>query len=277
MRFGSTNERTMADAEDAPPVIEDPTSPAMPNVESLADVQGLTAEDIGDMPGAGEGMMEPIAMPARDDATGDGTGAPNAQPESPPPGDVGRPGPEAAVPPVESGYIRLRLRVEGGNVSVVGVRSIPGPLTTERTLQGELVYEVSRALESLATGTVPDVGVMRSFPATEGLPEQRVHHITETPSFEFNVRLPRDRLSRDTMPTTEIAIYRVKGGVLPRRLTEQPLSVQLDRELREVARLRGIDVGVLPGDVREQLDQAMPLSAEESAAEQPPDTAPPSQ
>src|SRR3990170_3390856 len=47
---------------------------------------------------------------------------------------------EAAVAKEPAGYVRLRLRVKDGELSVLGAKAVEGPLV-ESKLQGQLAYE----------------------------------------------------------------------------------------------------------------------------------------
>lgn len=156
----------------------------------------------------------------------------------------------------EEKYIRLQLHVENGEISVIGARSVPGPLISEERLQGEIVYEVSTGQKLLAAGSLPTLGEARGLPHPEGTPEQQMHHITELSSDEFTVRIPQEELSLELLPDLQITVYRAKAGAPDQFLTSQPLSFQFGERLREVARLQGIHLAGLPEGVQRELRQA---------------------
>jgi hypothetical protein len=142
-------------------------------------------------------------------------------------------------------YIRLRVRVDQGHMTVVDSREVEGPLAEPTMLHGSYAYEVTLGPRRIHAESIPDLGVSRSFPNPQGPPEQQGHHITEHASYEFNVRIPRTELSAATLSEAEIVLYRVKEPGQTPPLAVGSLSANLDRELREVARLRGIPSEVL--------------------------------
>ncbi len=170
--------------------------------------------------------------------------------------EVGGPGTEqvgrkpVAGPPDK--YVRLRLRVENGQMSVVDSHEVEGTLIEPHTIHGNFAYEVIREQRRLYGDSIPDLGVTRSFSDPEGALEQRGHHITELSSYEFNARVPAKELGRAALSKIEIALYRVKERAPEKPLGIAPLSVQFERELREVARLKGIPADKLPPSIQKQ-------------------------
>jgi hypothetical protein len=158
------------------------------------------------------------------------------------------------------GYVRLRVRVtEGGRLTVVGAKAVEGELV-EPKLQGAMAYEASVGGKRVAAGGIPDVGEQRSFPDPKAkLPEMKGHHIVELPSYEVNVRVPRAAVKASELPKLELALFRIKED-LPEEAAaiaaEAPLADQFQRELREVARLKGIKPDKLAKPVADQLKKA---------------------
>src|SRR5215216_595241 len=99
-----------------------------------------------------------------------------------------------------------------------------------------MVYEVTVGGERVASASVPDAGVNRSFPPREPVAGQDGHFFAPTP--DILVRVPSDSVSLRALPRVEIALYRVKEGPLPRTEDAEPLGQRFSRELREVSRLR---------------------------------------
>ena len=151
-------------------------------------------------------------------------------------------------------YLRLRLRVENSEISVVEAHKVDGPLIMPDTIDGNLAYEVTVGSNRIAAGSITDVGVNRSFPNPQGVSGQEGHFFVELPSYEFNVRIPRDDLSPSTLPKAEVAIYRVKAP-LNQSISDKPLRSQFSSELREVARLKGIPVKKLPKRSQSEINQ----------------------
>jgi hypothetical protein len=155
------------------------------------------------------------------------------------------------------GYVRLRLRVEDGELTVVGAKAVEGPFVERNKLFGDLAYEVTLAGKRVSAEAVPDVGVMRSFPHPEGTPEQQGHFIAPATSYEINVRVPKAQVSMAALPRLEIALYRIKEEVPSDRVGAAPLGEQLGRELREVARVKGIRPERLAEPVQAELRAAL--------------------
>lgn len=154
-------------------------------------------------------------------------------------------------------YIRLRLRIEKGKLSVIGVRAVEGSLTVEKRLQGEVLYEVNSGQTLIAAGSLPTLGEVRGLPYPEGLPEQQMHHITELSIAEFTVRIPQQDISLASLPDLQITVYRAKGGAPGQELTAEPLRMQFGEQLRKVAQLQGIQLETLPKTVQGELQQAL--------------------
>lgn len=155
-------------------------------------------------------------------------------------------------------YLRMRMRVEKGEMSVVDVREVEGPLSMPDNLPSGFVYEVTLGAKRVAVGSVPDLGEWRSYPSPSGPPELRVHHITDLPEAEFMMRIPREELSLSALPKTEVALYQVKEPAgdrpIPRGLA---LEAEFTNEIREVARLKGIMVNTLPKGAQKEIRRAL--------------------
>ena len=154
-------------------------------------------------------------------------------------------------------YVRMRVRVRGDEVEVVGAWSVEGPLVAQEKLHAGLAYEVAVGESQVATGSIPDVGVRRSFPPPEPDGEMKGHHIEEVPSYEFPVRIPQPDLPVRSLPKLRITVYRIKGEVPAESLSGAPLERQFAEELRPVAELKGLRLKDLPDDVQEQLKKAL--------------------
>jgi hypothetical protein len=76
-------------------------------------------------------------------------------------------------------------------------------------------------------------------------------------TFEFNVRVASDVLSQAALPQTEIALYQVKADTPPHPMNAQVLSAQFSQNLREVARMKGIDTESLPAQAKATLKKAL--------------------
>lgn len=154
-------------------------------------------------------------------------------------------------------YLRMRVRVRGDQVEVVGAWSVDGPLVSPEKLHAGLAYEVAVGDKQVAMGSIPDAGVRRSFPPPEPGGEMKGHHIEELPSYEFPVRIPQQDVSARSFPMMRITVYRIKGEVPEEPVSGAPLARQYAETLRPVAELKGIRLKDLPDDVQEQLKKAL--------------------
>lgn len=149
------------------------------------------------------------------------------------------------------GYVRLRVHVEDGEMSIIDSHLVDSELAMPATIHGEHAYEVALGDRLLHADTIPDLGIVRGFAHPQGTPEQQRHHTYRETSYDFDVRVPASELTPQALPNIEIALYRTKDRAPTRRLTETaPLGVQFERELREVARLSGIPGDALPSSLR---------------------------
>lgn len=151
-------------------------------------------------------------------------------------------------------YLRLRLRVEDREISVVEAHKVDGPLTMPDMIDGNLVYEVTLGSNRIAAGSITDVGVNRSFPNPQGVPGQEGHYFVELPIYEFNVRIPKENISPSALPKAEISVYRTKG-MISQAAGDKPLRSQFGSELREVARLKGIPVKKLTKPIQTEINR----------------------
>jgi hypothetical protein len=162
-----------------------------------------------------------------------------------------------AQEPKKEGYVRLRLRVADGTVSVVGATAVPGPLVERERIHGALAYEVTLGTKRVAAGSVPDVGERRSFPSPDGPPEQQGHFISTVPVYDVNVRVPASEVTMASLPRLDIRLYRVKDEIPRERIRPGILGDQFPKELREVARVKGIKAELLAAPLRAQLRKAL--------------------
>lgn len=198
---------------------------------------------------AGEHQMPPVGRPRP------------AQPRSSYPDQQRRDQDPAGMENPGSGYVRLRLRLrpDDGELSVVGAKAVDGPLAPGR-LAGALAYEVTLHGRQLAVGSIPDAGVRRSFPGRDG--ERQGHHISDLSSYDVNVRVPKADINQDEMPRLEIAVYRVKEELPeadPERLPHRALADLFGRQLRQVGRLEGLRLEEMGERAATQVRQAFDL------------------
>lgn len=155
------------------------------------------------------------------------------------------------------GYVRLRMRVENGVMTVVGVRRVDGPLVQPERLHSGLAFEIMRDQKRLAMGTIADHGVRRSFPPPEDTPGMEGHHIAELPGYEFNVRIPQKEFTEKALPRLRVSVYRIKGETPDKPIAAESFAKQYSREMRPVAELKGINVRDLPNHVQDEIQQVL--------------------
>jgi hypothetical protein len=94
--------------------------------------------------------------------------------------------------------------------------------------------------------SIPDLGVRRSFTNITGINDETREQITQLSTYEFDIRIPEKELKAETLPEIAINLYRTKEPSAKMTLGIKPLSIQFERDLREVARLKGIKAEKLP-------------------------------
>jgi hypothetical protein len=245
--------REMSDAKDAEPVVEDPSLPTMTDKPQRPRRIGGKVLQMPEEPSPPRGKanrMKPV-------------------PKKPPKKPRGRRGelPDQVAKKTtaqrgvaaEEGdaYVRMRVRVEDGEMSVRSMKTVEGPLIAHEDLHGDLAYEVTVGKKRVASGAIPDVGVNRSFPHPDPVPGQEGHHLAPSAAHEFIARVPREAISLSSLPRTNVTLFRVKEGPLPSVEGPERLVAHFDKELREVAELRGIRLEALPKSVQAQARRSL--------------------
>lgn len=153
-------------------------------------------------------------------------------------------------------YLRLRVRVDNGQLSIVDSQRVDGPLAQATSFQGGFAYEVAYGGRLLHAGSIPDLGTVRSFAHPNGTLEQRRHHTYELSSYEFDARVSVTQLRGVALSGVSIALYRVKQPARPdappTTLSAESLSVQRKQNLREIGRVVGLPASVLPPELRSE-------------------------
>jgi hypothetical protein len=248
-RVGSTDEPQLQ-SDEADPIIEHPHLPAMGEQESGQRlVRGqvvLMNEHTTPAPSGGRGEMASLTNSGARSAH-----TPEPGQELPPQ----QPAPSAARSTAGGGYLRLQLQVEDGDIALVGVSRVDGPLGPPEPVQGGLAYEVTLGERQLGAGAVPDPGVRRAFPPPDE--PAKGHIVVAVPSFEFTARIPADQVSAVSLEDIQIGVYRMDSGQVVSTASEQPLHRQAGHLMEEVATLRGIHAEQLPHELRARLDDAV--------------------
>ena len=143
-------------------------------------------------------------------------------------------------------YIRMRIRVNNGHLSVIDSHLVDGPLGQAKGFPGSNAYEVTLGDRLLHAGALPDLGVQRSFSNLNGPLEQQGHHFTYREVYEFMARVPASEITPDTIGKIVVRLYRVKEEARVDHLGLAPLGNQFIRQMRVVAELSGLPESVLP-------------------------------
>jgi hypothetical protein len=154
--------------------------------------------------------------------------------------------------PTREQYIRLRIRVRDGRLSLLDSHLVDGPLAQTQRFSGTNAYEITLGDRLLHADSLPDLGVQRSFVNPSGPPEQRGHFITERAVFEFTARVPAHEVTKETIGQMTVRLYRLKAEARTDHLAATSLSRQFERQVRPVAELIGLPASVLPDAIEER-------------------------
>jgi hypothetical protein len=241
-----------------PPVMENPALPRMGEGEPVPRRIGRAMLVMPENPERDRGTrnrMAPFrAVKSQTEKQPPKRGYPDQEPPKPPRGAHSAGGRSGKI---KEGYVRLRVLVEGGALSVAGAKFVEGPLAETNELHPGLAYEVTLGSRNIAAGSVADGGVWRSFPDPLGRPGLQGHHITEVPSYEIAVRIPVQNLSMSALPKAQITLYRWQGTAPATQVTGQPLKAQLKGRIEMVATLKGIQMSRLSKQAQTELRRAL--------------------
>lgn len=236
----------------APPIIEDPRLPRMGETESrLPTGRQLKLMPKNPEPDTGKrDRMRPVrGMGSKTKGRPPLRGFPDQQPRR------GRGSLTVSTTDPGDGYLRLRVRVEDGNLSIEGAKVVEGPLVQDPVLISGLAYEVTVGTRRLAAGQIQDAGVWRSFPDPSGRPALSGHHITVVRSYEIAVRIPLTGLSMAVLRRANITLYRWRGEAVTTE-GNQTLKTRL-RRAETIGRLKGVRLNTLPKKVLTSLRDAL--------------------
>lgn len=157
----------------------------------------------------------------------------------------------------EPGYLRLRVQVENGEMTVTGGKVVPGPLVQATSLHPGLIYEVTRGSSRIAQGLIPDAGVWRSYPDPEGRPAMQGHHLTRLASYEIAVRIPLDAIRRQDLAQLKVSLYQWQGPAPVELAPKGSIKEGVKGRLRPVAELKGVSLESLPRSLQAELKRTL--------------------
>jgi hypothetical protein len=158
------------------------------------------------------------------------------------------------VPTPSGGYVRVKVRLHNGQLSVIDLKEVPGPLAMPSGITRGYVYEVLLDEQQVALGSIPDLGVRRSFANRDVPGPEGKHHFAKLSTTEFFVRIPKGYVSTANLPKLTIVLQDIRDA--PHRLTSlAPFQRQPGVNAVEVSRLAGLRLEQLSPTVRPLLEQ----------------------
>jgi hypothetical protein len=243
----------------APPVIEDAKLPRMGEGEPQPVRVGRGISLMSDKPKRDSGTRNRMApFRAAPKSAAEPRVPKGGYPEQippPPPRGGGPGGPRAKR--AKDGYVRLRILVQHGELSVAGAKFVEGPLAAMTALQPGLAYEMTLGARRVAAGAIPDAGQWRSFPDPLGRPGMQGHHVTQVPSYEIAVRVPAKELSVASLSKAHITLYRWHGTSPAEPAAFRSLKTQLKGRMDTVATLKGIHLSRMSKEAQAELRRAL--------------------
>lgn len=150
------------------------------------------------------------------------------------------------------GYIRLELHYDDGKLSVVGAKSVDGPLLNPAAVIEGYAYDVLIGERQVSLGSIPDVGGRRAFANRDVPGREGKHRFFPVAEFDFFVRIPYANFTAEDLPRLNIVLQKVRNA--PGRLTPGvAIARHAEVEAEEVARLSGVRLEATPEPVRAQL------------------------
>ena len=139
----------------APPVIENPKLPRMGEGEVPPVRIGRGVLLMAEQPKRDAGTRNRMTPLRRVKSRGEKPAPKGGYPEQEPPKPPRRAKPAGGVPrKPKEGYVRLRVLVQDGELSVVGAKFVEGPLAAMSVFHSGLVYEMTLGSRRVASGAI---------------------------------------------------------------------------------------------------------------------------
>jgi hypothetical protein len=156
------------------------------------------------------------------------------------------------------GYIRLRLRVDDGDVSIRDARFVGGPLTKlNEVVTPGLNYEARIGRRRVAVGDVPDPTQWRGYPDPAGRAGLEGHHMVEQTSYDFTVRIPADKIGASSLGDLRVDLFRWRGRGPDDHIDISELGKEPKGAVERLATFRGVEREEIPSRVEENLKSAL--------------------
>ena len=221
---------------DAEPVIENPSAPAMTPPSAGEATAGLSPD------GGGTRMSEP-APQGEDEPESDEY--PPMEPAGDHPGGMGLEPSEAQAQ--QEGYLRLVIDVDQGNLELVDVAVVDGPLV-HTDLTGLMAYQALVRGRRVAADAFDDLSQQHGFAPPDD--PSIGHSITEVAQYQFVARVPLEEVTTEELADMEITLMRPvrttqlteTGGSRPGLPLEETTVGAGEEPPEIIGRLRGIDL-----------------------------------
>lgn len=223
----------------AEPVVNARNLPLMPEIAEIQPGQALMGRDAKSA-NIGKEQMAPV--PRKRSAPQKKKRMPQEKP------------PMTSEAPSE-GYIRLELHAENGQLSVVSIHEVAGPMLLPNAVARGYAYEALIDNRRIGLGSIPDAGVNRAFANRDVPGPEGTHRFFPETGFNFFVRIPKTELSLDTLPRLAVGLFQVEEA--PEHLSLEPLPKHPGVHTNEIGRLDGIRLEVLPEALRTDIERIL--------------------
>lgn len=161
----------------------------------------------------------------------------------------------------DTGYVRLRVRLQDGELELRGAKFVEGPLQRDEPVSAGLTYEAKVGRRRIAHGDMPDAAEWRSHPDPEGRRGLEGHHVTEQRRSDFNVRIPAGEVDEKTIEDLTVTVYRWRGEGPGEHIGINELPSAPKVAVEKVASLKGLGLSDLPKGLARDLRNAVGRAA----------------
>jgi hypothetical protein len=160
-----------------------------------------------------------------------------------------------------AGYVRLRVRMEEGELQLRGAKFVEGPLQQDEPVSAGLTYEARIGRRRVAHGDMPDSVEWRSHPDPAGRRGLEGHHVVEQRTSNFNVRIPAGEVDEKTIEKLNVTVYRWRGEGPGDHIGVNDLALAPKAAVETVATLKGLAMSDMPKGLVRDLRSAVKKAA----------------
>lgn len=157
----------------------------------------------------------------------------------------------------DAGYVRLRVRMEDGELQLRGAKFVEGPLQKDEPVSAGLTYEARVGRRRVAHGDMPDAVEWRSHPDPEGRRGREGHHVVEQRRSDFNVRIAAGEVDEKTIENLNVTVYRWRGDGPGDHIGINELPMAPKAAVETVATMKGLAATDLPKGLVRDLRSAV--------------------